>query len=235
MFDLKFTKLDKKGGFDFPYYWTAWCIILDHCAVEGRLKYDDLDERDIIFDRLKLSASEVGDILTDLDIADLIEWDEDNGSGSVMAKNWEKYQSVELSTERVKNHRASKEKEDQVTRIIEEFNKIVGSSYSSKTEGTRKLIRGRLDEGRTERELLMVVEYKKKDWSRDPRMKKYIRPNTLFRPGNFDNYINEIPKKVVEAGNDGSLVKVRDLYGTVTQVTQEDFDKAEKGFYHKID
>ncbi|KKL09711.1 hypothetical protein LCGC14_2563110, partial [marine sediment metagenome] len=41
---------------------------------------------------------------------------------------------------------------------------------------------------------------------RDKKMKIFIRPSTLFRPGNFEDYLNEAyedPKKIIKTGQLG--------------------------------
>ena len=107
---------------------------------------------------------------------------------------------------------------------------MLDKRYSEKTESTRSSIRARLDAGNTEEELLAVVAWKQRHWGKKPEMEKFIRPSTLFRPGNFDNYLNEIPRDVLKATVDGTLLKVRNLYGKISHVTQEQFDKASPGF-----
>lgn len=36
-----------------------------------------------------------------------------------------------------------------------------------------------------------VIDQKVKQWLFDPKMNMYLRPNTLFSPTNFENYLNE--------------------------------------------
>lgn len=37
-----------------------------------------------------------------------------------------------------------------------------------------------------------VVAMKTRAWGRDPRMRDYLRPKTLFGPENFENYVGEL-------------------------------------------
>ena len=40
-------------------------------------------------------------------------------------------------------------------------------------------------------DFVKVIDCKVSDWKDNPDMNKYLRPSTLFRPGNFENYLNE--------------------------------------------
>ena len=45
-------------------------------------------------------------------------------------------------------------------------------------------------------DILQVISRKIEDWENDEKMCKFLRPSTLFRKSNFENYINEKkPKK----------------------------------------
>lgn len=232
MNDIKFKKLDRNGKFSLPIYWTAFCIMLDISARESVISYDEESDLEIIFEKLRFELPDLAELLTEMQDIDLIIWN----TGSIQVKNWEKYQSAQYhSTERVQKHRANKEEEEQIDKVITEFNRITGKRFSLKTDETRKLIRGRFNEGRTVDELIAVIHWKQKDWSKQERMKQYVRPNTLFRPGNFDNYFNEIPQDIMKASTDGTLLKVRNLYGTIRHISQEQYDAAEEGFFQIID
>jgi hypothetical protein len=84
-------------------------------------------------------------------------------------------------------------------------------------------------------EIKAVIIGRQKKWGSDPKMREFIRPSTIFAPANFDKYLNEIPESNVKAVSDNSLLKVRDMYGTIKHVTQAQFDKAEEGFFDIIE
>jgi uncharacterized phage protein (TIGR02220 family) len=74
--------------------------------------------------------------------------------------------------------------------VIEYLNKVTGSSYSSKAEVTRKLIKARANEGRELQDFKTVIDNKCKDWLGDPQWGKFLRPQTLF--GNkFEGYLSQ--------------------------------------------
>ena len=77
-------------------------------------------------------------------------------------------------------------------RVITRLNELNNTKYSTKSEGNIKFIKGRLEEGYTEEDLLLVVEKMSYLWNQpnDKDMRQYLRPSTLFRPTNFENYLN---------------------------------------------
>ena len=77
-------------------------------------------------------------------------------------------------------------------RVITRLNELNNTKYSTKSEGNIKFIKGRLEEGYTEDDLLLVVDKMSYLWNQpnEKDMKQYLRPSTLFRPTNFENYLN---------------------------------------------
>ena len=82
-----------------------------------------------------------------------------------------------------------------VPQIINYLNEKTGKKFSPKPEGTIRLITGRLKEGRTLDDFKRVIDVKTAKWGGDPKMDDYLRPDTLFRPSNFESYLNEQSKK----------------------------------------
>lgn len=77
--------------------------------------------------------------------------------------------------------------------IVGYLNEKAGTNYKHTTKNTQTHIRGRLSEGFTEEQFKIVIDKKVKDWGKDPKMSKYLRPETLFGP-KFEGYLNENPK-----------------------------------------
>lgn len=82
-----------------------------------------------------------------------------------------------------------------ICRVVEKLNELAGTSYKPTTKNTMELINGRLSEGYTEEDLITVVEKMCYLWNKEPKnnekdMRPYLRPSTLFRPSNFENYLN---------------------------------------------
>ena len=82
-----------------------------------------------------------------------------------------------------------------VNKIIDRLNNLNNTKYRTNSDNTIKLIKARLDDGYTEDDLLMVVEKMSYIWGSEPKkgekdMRPYLRPSTLFRKSNFENYLN---------------------------------------------
>lgn len=74
-----------------------------------------------------------------------------------------------------------------------------GYSYSL-TKENLKYITARKKEGRTLEDLQHVIDFKCQEWLSDEKMSSYLRPNTLFRPTNFDNYLAQWKKSQTRDG-----------------------------------
>jgi len=73
--------------------------------------------------------------------------------------------------------------------IVDYLNQKTGSHYRD-VEKTRSLIRARTKEGFSLEDFHLVIDEKCRQWSGDEKMKKYLRPETLFGT-KFDGYRNE--------------------------------------------
>lgn len=74
-------------------------------------------------------------------------------------------------------------------RVIEHLNKTAGRSFRVNAGENAKGIIARHREGFTEAELIRVVDFRSSTWSRDPEMYQHLNPVTLFRPSNFERYL----------------------------------------------
>lgn len=77
------------------------------------------------------------------------------------------------------------------TEIIDYLNTKTGSDYKTTTAATQKAINGRLDEGYTVENFKAVIDVKVSEWSNDEKMRQYLCPDTLFRPSNFEKYLQQ--------------------------------------------
>lgn len=75
--------------------------------------------------------------------------------------------------------------------IIDYLNDKAGKRFSHKTKETAKHINARLKDGYTVEDFKRVIDNRVMKWSRDKKMKEYIRPDTLFTPTNFEKYLND--------------------------------------------
>lgn len=74
--------------------------------------------------------------------------------------------------------------------LIKYLNEKTGRAFHN-TEANKKLIKARLNDGFTKQDFKLVIDYKAMDWKDNQDMQKYLRPNTLFAPSHFDDYLNE--------------------------------------------
>lgn len=74
--------------------------------------------------------------------------------------------------------------------IIDYLNKATGKRFRSNSRNTQNLISGRIYEGYKVDDFKAVIDNRVAVWGKDPRMQEYLRPKTLFNPGNFENYLN---------------------------------------------
>lgn len=79
---------------------------------------------------------------------------------------------------------------DTIKRIIDYLNKKCDTHYRPTTENTVKNINARLADGYTEDDFYKVIDKKCDEWI-GTKMEKYLRPETLFRPANFESYVNQ--------------------------------------------
>lgn len=90
------------------------------------------------------------------------------------------------------------------------------------TEGKRadnnlKIIIARLRDGFTEEELKKVIDCKVSKWLDEPKMKDYLKPSTLFRPGHCADYLEEANREGTITKTSNGLVFDIDLNGQTEQ------------------
>lgn len=79
----------------------------------------------------------------------------------------------------------------EIEEIIGYLNRRTGRKFSPKTAESQKSISARLRDGYTVDDFKKVIDTKTAEWGNDPKMRKYLDPSTLFRPGNFEKYLNQ--------------------------------------------
>jgi uncharacterized phage protein (TIGR02220 family) len=114
--------------------------------------------------------------------------------------NWPSYQPDERNEDQPKDHqRTTKGHRQELKEVIlsrfatSYLNQKTGSRYSHKTKATRKRIGARYKEGHRAKHFKRVIDTKCSQWLNDPKMRKYLRPETLFGT-KFEGYLNEEPE-----------------------------------------
>ena len=97
--------------------------------------------------------------------------------------------------------------------IISHLNEMAGTNFKETSKSNQKLISALLKEYTVE-EIITVIDKMCYLWNREPKkgekdMRIYLRPSTLFRKSNFENYLGmNIPKKKITTAD---LVKNMDF------------------------
>ena len=98
----------------------------------------------------------------------------------------------------------SESKTDKYAKEIEDvvlyLNEKAGKHFLVRNGSTQKLIRARLEEGRSVGDFKTIIDNKVKQWL-GTENDKYLRPETLFAAKHFDSYLNENPAVIVPVGN----------------------------------
>lgn len=84
---------------------------------------------------------------------------------------------------------------EHIREIINDFNSIMDTQYTYTNQNINKMIASRMQEGATVDQFKKVHRVKYEDWAFDDHMAKYLRPTTLYRPNNFETYLNQVGKK----------------------------------------
>lgn len=113
-----------------------------------------------------------------------------------------------------------------VQEVISYLNQKTGKNFGTKTKATVSHIKARLKDGFTVDDFKRVIDIKVSKWKNDPKMKDYLRPETLFGT-KFESYLNEVPIKAKEEPKEKPLSELteeewHDLYEQ-GKVTMEDY------------
>jgi len=93
--------------------------------------------------------------------------------------------------DRVETEKRRDRKDKERKHIIDYFNEMTGQKRGYLCNETNKMINGRLNNGKTFEDFKHVIDTKTSQWLHDEKMRRYLRPSTLFREGNFEDYLNE--------------------------------------------
>ena len=99
------------------------------------------------------------------------------------------------------------------TQIIGRLNEQTGANYRPESKATQTKIHARLAEGYTVEDFVAVIDKKCAEWLNDPKMRAYLRPETLFGT-KFESYLNA-PERGNQNGIAGASAEKRPTWGTV--------------------
>lgn len=123
----------------------------------------------------------------------------------VSIDKWDFYQGSDQDNDQQMTTNKN-DKEEIYVEIVSYLNEKVGTNFNHKTKGTVEFINGRLKDGRTVEDFKKVIDVKSDEWLGTDR-EQFLRPSTLFRPSNFENYLNQANRK-----KKGSKVPELDLF-----------------------
>lgn len=83
------------------------------------------------------------------------------------------------------NTSPKKEKEQMIKDVLDYLNNKTGRRFRKDVNG---FISGRIEEGYSLDDFKHVIDVKVEEWLNDDKMEAYLRPQTLFRPSNFESY-----------------------------------------------
>lgn len=72
--------------------------------------------------------------------------------------------------------------------ILDHFNKVSGKRYTPKGSGFTA-IKARLGDGASEAEMRLVADHKASQWKDDPKMREYLRPETIYAKSHWESYL----------------------------------------------
>jgi uncharacterized phage protein (TIGR02220 family) len=88
------------------------------------------------------------------------------------------------------DEKSRKSSENPAKAIISHLNSVCGTSFSTSSTATRRLISARLKENHGLDDFISVINKKAAQWLNNPQMAKFLRPQTLFGT-KFESYLNE--------------------------------------------
>ena len=98
----------------------------------------------------------------------------------------------ELTTREERKKEKNEKNNKYIVEILDYMNAICGTKYKASTPKTKTLIGARLSEGFVLDDFKKVIATKYQEWGKDEKMKKYLRPETLFGT-KFEGYLNQAP------------------------------------------
>jgi uncharacterized phage protein (TIGR02220 family) len=101
----------------------------------------------------------------------------------------ERCQQLEKEVAILKGKLVDESLKESCEEIIKYMNLVAGTTYRSSNKETVGHINARLKEGFTVKDFITVINFKWQQWSTDPKMSQYFRPQTLFC-NKFEGYLN---------------------------------------------
>lgn len=102
---------------------------------------------------------------------------------------------------------------------VQLLNDLSGSCFRPTTKATQKIIAARIKDGYTLEDIEAVIRHQNSLWGRDTKMRKYLRPATLF--GNkFESYLSDARRQKPKQETEYTLAPVEDPWETAVREGQ---------------
>ena len=110
-------------------------------------------------------------------------------------KHRENQKALQCNTDATKGNgdidKDQKAQSDVYDKIIKYLNDKTGSHFKPTSKSTQRLINGRLSENYSIDDFKHVIDVKTIEWKNNPKMSKYLTPDTLFNATKFEKYLNQ--------------------------------------------
>ncbi len=108
-----------------------------------------------------------------------------------------------------RNRSDNKGENENIERVVKYLNEKTGKKFSVRSSETIRLINGLLNDGYKIDQFIEVIDKKVLKWGSDVKMCDYLRPTTLFRKSNFENYLNEKSPEVEKSSTQLMIEKLK--------------------------
>ncbi len=96
--------------------------------------------------------------------------------------------------EETKRRMTNKANNADAAEIISHLNTVTGSQFRTAAKANVALVNARMKEGATADDLKLIIDHKNEQWGTDAKMREHLCPETLFRAGHYEKYINAARK-----------------------------------------
>lgn len=172
------------------------------------------ESKDVTYQSSKIPSDEnlpIREVIESEKLTETVSSTSTDSKGTYQKGKSELTEKVSPTPEKSSRGAASKRSKDSIkdskdikyiVEIVNYLNEKAGKNFSPDTKNTIKLIKGRLAEKRTLDDFKYVIDVKVAEWAGDPKMGKYLRPDTLFTQSHFESYRNQpFPTKQVNPRN----------------------------------
>ena len=159
--------------------------IMDRIREQNRLRKARFDERKRLENKCNVTSNVTGNVTvtqsnaTEEDIEEDIEEDKIYRSTAGMNPGGE----YPEKPKKAEWNQAYKE-------IVDYLNTVCGTGYRASSKATQRLISARLHDGFKIEDFKAVIRTKHAEWANDDKMRKFLRPETLFGT-KFESYLNQ--------------------------------------------